>query len=335
MSTPFKTLPIYTDQGVNLNTLLSQKVAILGYGSHGRAHALNLKDSGINVKIGLYLSSPSIARAKSDGFEVLSVSTCVQECDILVLLLPDEIHGDIYHQEIAPHIKPGQTLIFAHGFSICFGQVKVPIGVGVVLVSPKGTGKAVRETYKQGSGVFALMAIEQENSAQNAKELALGYACALGCGRVGILQTTFKDETHSDLFGEQAVLCGGLVVLLEKAFETLVEAGYPMEVAYFECIHEIKVIADLIYTKGVAGMQEHISNTAEYGGLISGDKIIGAGVKARMQEVLKSIQNGAFTRQFLEEKEQSYAQIKAHKQTFKTHPLEQIGAHLRGYLFKN
>ncbi|WP_163498677.1 ketol-acid reductoisomerase [Helicobacter suis] len=328
-------MPIYTDQGVNLNTLLSQKVAILGYGSHGRAHALNLKDSGVNVKIGLYPSSPSIARAKSDGFEVLSVSRCVQECNILVLLLPDEIHGDIYHKEIAPHIKPRQTLIFAHGFSICFGQVKVPIGVGVVLVSPKGTGKAVRETYKQGSGVFALMAIEQENSAQNAKELALGYACALGCGRVGILETTFKDETHGDLFGEQAVLCGGLVVLLEKAFETLVEAGYPMEVAYFECIHEIKVIADLIYTKGVAGMQEHISNTAEYGGLVSGDKIIGAGVKARMQEVLESIQNGMFTRQFLEEKEGGYAQIQAHKKTFKTHPLEQIGAHLRGYLFKN
>ncbi len=333
MSTPFKTLPIYTNQ--DTGALLSKKIAILGYGSHGRAHALNLKDSRVDVKIGLYPSSPSITRAKDDGFEVLSVSACVRVCDVLVLLLPDEIHGDIYDQEIAPHIKPGQTLIFAHGFSICFKQIKAPVGVGVVLVSPKGTGKAVREAYKQGSGVFALMAIEQENSAQNAKEIALAYACALGCGRVGILETTFKDETHGDLFGEQAVLCGGLVVLLEKAFETLVEAGYPMEIAYFECIHEIKVIADLIYAKGVASMQEHISNTAEYGGLLSGDKVVGAGIKARMQEVLESIQNGAFTRQFLEEKKQGYPQIKAHKKAFKTHPIEQIGAHLRGYLFKN
>ncbi|BCZ17351.1 Ketol-acid reductoisomerase IlvC [Helicobacter sp. NHP19-003] len=327
-------LPIYTNQDGNLETLLDQKVAVLGYGAHGRAHALNLRDSGVAVQIGLYEGSPSIAIAKKDGFEVFSVKKCVQECAVLALLLPDEIHGDIYKQEIAPYIQSGQTLIFAHGFSVCFGQVQAPEGVGLALVSPKSTGYALRENYKEGRGVFALMGVEQDNSHKNAKEIALGYAYALGCGRVGILETTFRDETHCDLFGEQAVLCGGVENLLLNAFNTLVEAGYPKEVAYFECVQELKVIADLIYAKGLASMQEHISNTAEYGGLESGAKVIGPSVKERMQEVLEQIQNGSFAKKFLEEKEQGYPQIHSNRKALKTELLEQTGAHLRHYLFQ-
>ncbi|BDQ28396.1 ketol-acid reductoisomerase [Helicobacter ailurogastricus] len=327
-------LPIYTDKKGNLETLLSQKVAILGYGAHGRAHALNLRDSGVAVQIGLYAGSPSAAVAQKDGFGVFSLKQCVQDCAVLALLLPDEIHGDIYKQEIAPHIKPGQTLIFAHGFSVCFGQVSAPEGVGLVLVSPKSTGYALRENYKEGRGVFALMGVEQDNSHKNAKEIALSYACALGCGRVGILETTFKDETHCDLFGEQAVLCGGVESLLTHAFNTLVEAGYPKEVAYFECVQELKVIADLIYTKGLVGMLEHISNTAEYGGLESGDEIIDPAIKERMQGVLNKIQDGSFARRFLEEKEQGYPKIHQNRQAVRARLLEQTGAHLRQYLFR-
>ncbi|BEG56653.1 Ketol-acid reductoisomerase IlvC [Helicobacter sp. NHP21005] len=327
-------LPIYTDQDGNLETLLSQKVAILGYGAHGRAHALNLRDSGVAVQIGLYDGSPSIAIAKKDGFEVYTLKKCVQECAILALLLPDEIHGDIYKQEIAPHIKPGQTLIFAHGFSVCFGQVAAPEGVGLVLVSPKGTGYALRENYKEGRGVFALMGVQQDNTAHNAKDIALSYACALGCGRAGILETTFKDETHCDLFGEQVVLCGGVEHLLLNAFNTLVEAGYPKEVAYFECVQELKVIADLIYAKGLVRMQEHISNTAEYGGLESGGKVIEPTIKERMQKVLDKIQDGSFAKSFLEEKEQGYPKIHSNRKALKSELLEQTGAHLRQYLFK-
>ncbi|CRF49522.1 Ketol-acid reductoisomerase [Helicobacter heilmannii] len=327
-------LPIYTDQDGDLETLLNQKVAILGYGAHGRAHALNLRDSGVAVQVGLYEGSPSIATAIKDGFKVCNLKKCVQECSTLVFLLPDEIHGDIYRQELAPYIQPGQTLIFAHGFSVCFGQIKAPEGVGLVLVSPKSTGYALRENYKEGWGVFALMGVQQDNSHNNAKEIALSYACALGCGRVGILETTFRDETHCDLFGEQAVLCGGVEHLLLSAFSTLVEAGYPKEVAYFECVQELKVITDLIYAKGLVSMQEHISNTAEFGGLVSGGKVIDAGVKERMQGVLEKIQDGSFAKKFLEEKEQGYPQIHESRKALGAHPLEQVGAHLRQYLFK-
>ncbi|BCZ19299.1 Ketol-acid reductoisomerase IlvC [Helicobacter sp. NHP19-012] len=327
-------LPIYTDQDGNLETLLHQRVAILGYGAHGRAHALNLRDSGVAVQVGLYDGSPSAAVAKKDGFEVSSVKKCVKECSTLAFLLPDEIHGDIYKQELAPYIQPGQTLIFAHGFSVCFGQVQAPEGVGLALVSPKSTGYALRENYKEGRGVFALMGVQQDNSHKNAKEIALSYACALGCGRVGILETTFKDETHCDLFGEQAVLCGGVEHLLLNAFNTLVEAGYPKEVAYFECVQELKVIADLIYAKGLVSMQEHISNTAEYGGLVSGGKVVDTSVKERMRSILAKIQDGSFAKSFLDEKEQGYPQIHESRKALGVHPLEQVGAHLRQYLFK-
>ncbi|GMB96074.1 ketol-acid reductoisomerase [Helicobacter sp. NHP22-001] len=327
-------LPIYTDKDGNLETLLSQKVAVLGYGAHGRAHALNLRDSGVAVQVGLYDGSPSAAVAKKDGFEVFSVKKCVKECSTLAFLLPDEIHGDIYKQELAPYIQPGQTLIFAHGFSVCFGQVQAPEGVGLALVSPKSTGYALRENYKEGRGVFALMGVQQDNSHKNAKEIALSYACALGCGRVGILETTFKDETHCDLFGEQAVLCGGVEHLLLNAFNTLVEAGYPKEVAYFECVQELKVIADLIYAKGLVSMQEHISNTAEYGGLVSGGKVVDTSVKERMRSILAKIQDGSFAKSFLDEKEQGYPQIHESRKALGVHPLEQVGAHLRQYLFK-
>ncbi|WP_104682934.1 ketol-acid reductoisomerase [Helicobacter felis] len=327
-------LPIYTDADGSVEHIVKRSVGVLGYGAQGRAHALNLRDSGVKVVVGLHDTSKSASLAREEGFEVHSVASCAQSQDVLAILLPDELHQEVYAQEIAPYLKPGQTLIFAHGFSVHFKQICAPEGVGVALVAPKGPGRALRENYQNNSGLFALVGVEQENSTHNAKEIALAYACALGCGRVGILQTTFKHEACSDLFGEQAVLCGGLVYLLRHAFEVLVEAGYPKELAYFECVHEIKLIADLIYSKGVAMMQEHISNTAEYGGLLSGGYLVDDSMKARMQEVLKQIEGGDFAQKFLEEKTRGFAQMHHQRAQLAQHPLEEVGAHLRSYLFK-
>ncbi|WP_121022535.1 ketol-acid reductoisomerase [Helicobacter vulpis] len=334
MSREGEFLPIYTDKEGSAGLIAAQHVGVLGYGAQGRAHALNLRDSGVSVKIGLYASSPRIALAQKEGFEVCSVATCAQTCDLLACMLPDEIHAQVYTKEIAPFLQSGQTLLFAHGFSVYFKQIQAPEGVGVILVAPKGPGYALRENYQQGSGLFALIAMQQNNAQHNAKELALSYACAIGSGRVGILQTTFKHEACSDLFGEQAVLCGGLVHLLENAFNTLLEAGYPGELAYFECVHEIKLIADLIYHKGLARMQEHISNTAEYGGLVSGTKLVDAQSKARMQEILGRIENGDFARAFMQEAKQGYTHLRARQSALQHSPLETFGAHLRAHLFK-
>ncbi|MFC3846925.1 ketol-acid reductoisomerase [Helicobacter baculiformis] len=327
-------LPIYTDKDSKVSLITSKCVAVLGYGAQGRAHALNLRDSGVHVLVGLYAGSPSIALAKEEGFEVCSVAECVQASDVLAFMLPDESHARVYTQEIAPFLKPGQTLLFAHGFSVYFKHIQPPEGVGVILVAPKGPGYALRENYQQGSGLFALIAIHQDNVQHNAKELALSYACAIGSGRLGILETSFKHEACSDLFGEQVVLCGGLVSLLQKAFEVLVEAGYPAELAYFECVHEIKLIADLLYSKGLARMQEHISNTAEYGGLVSGERVVDAQSKARMHAILAEIENGDFARAFMQESAEHYPTMRAHRKALQDQLLEAVGAHLRAHLFK-
>ncbi len=327
-------LPIYTDTENPVGLVATQRVAILGYGAQGRAHALNLRDSGVDVKIGLYATSPSIALAQQEGFEVCSVAECTQNSDVLAFMLPDEVHAKVYAQEVAPFLKSGQNLVFAHGFSVYFKHIQAPEGVGVILVAPKGPGHALRASYQQGSGLFALIALEQDNCQRNGRDLALSYAMAIGSGRVGILETTFKHEACSDLFGEQVVLCGGLKSLLEKAFEVLVEAGYPAELAYFECVHEIKLIADLLYTEGLARMQEHISNTAEYGGLVSGEKIVDKQTKMRMQEVLRAIESGDFSHAFMQEAQQNYPSLRAHRQALQDQLLEQIGARLRAHLFK-
>ncbi|WP_120946212.1 ketol-acid reductoisomerase [Helicobacter labacensis] len=334
MSRDGEFLPIYTDKEGDVGLVATQRVGVLGYGAQGRAHALNLRDSGVRVQIGLYAGSPSIALAQREGFEVCSVAQCAQTCDLLACMLPDEVHAQVYTKEIAPFVQRGQTLLFAHGFSVYFKQIQAPEGVGVILVAPKGPGCALRENYQRGSGLFALLAVQQDNTHNNAKALALSYACAIGSGRVGILQTSFKHEACSDLFGEQVVLCGGLVRLLEEAFYTLLEAGYPGELAYFECVHEIKLIADLIYSKGLARMQEHISNTAEYGGLVSGVKLVDQKSKARMQEVLAQIEGGDFARAFMQEARQNYPRLRAQREALGNSPLERVGAHLRVHLFK-
>ncbi|WP_104706998.1 ketol-acid reductoisomerase [Helicobacter bizzozeronii] len=327
-------LPIYTDQDGNLGLITSQRVGVLGYGAQGRAHALNLRDSGVHVKIGLYAGSKSVALAKQEGFKVCAVSECAQECDLLAMMLPDEIHQQVYNQEIAPFLKPNQTLLFAHGFSVHFKQIQAPKGVGVILCAPKGPGYALREKYQQNSGLFALIGVEQDNQQNNARNLALSYAIGIGSGRVGILETTFKHEACADLFGEQAVLCGGLVGLLQNAFNTLLEADYPAELAYFECVHEIKLIADLIYNKGLASMQEHISNTAEYGGLLAAQKLINLESKAHMQELLSQIESGEFARAFMQEAQGGHKMLAQHKDQLTKQLLEQVGAHLRAHLFK-
>jgi ketol-acid reductoisomerase len=289
---------MYYDTDANLDLLAGKTVAIIGYGSQGHAHALNLKDSGVNVIVGLYPGSKSTAKAEAAGLGVKSVGDAAAAADFIMILLPDEVQKTVYKEEIEPNLKAGKVLAFAHGFNIHFAQVVPPADVDVVMIAPKGPGHLVRRTYEQGEGVPALFAIYQDASGQ-ARDRAMAYAKGIGGTRAGILETTFREETETDLFGEQAVLCGGLSALIKAGFETLVEAGYQPELAYFECLHEVKLIVDLVVEGGLAQMRDSISNTAEYGDYTRGPRIVTESTKAEMKKILTEIQTGQFAREFV------------------------------------
>ena len=319
---------MYYDSDANLDLLNGKTVAIIGYGSQGHAHALNLKDSGVDVVVGLYEGSRSIDKAKAEGLEVKSVADAAKAADFIMILLPDEIQRDIYKNEIAPNLEAGNVLAFAHGFNINFAQIVPPQDVDVVMAAPKGPGHLVRRTYEQGQGVPALFAVYQDASGQ-ARDLAMAYAKGIGGTRAGVLETTFREETETDLFGEQAVLCGGLSELIKAGFETLVEAGYQPELAYFECLHEVKLIVDLVVEGGLAKMRDSISNTAEYGDYTRGPRIITDETKAAMRQILKEIQTGQFAREFVLENQSGNAGFNATRRIEAEHPIEEVGKDLR------
>lgn len=322
---------VYYEIDADLKLIQSKKVAIIGYGSQGHAHALNLQESGVDVRVGLYKGSPSWAKAEAAGLKVNTVEEAAKEADLIMILLPDERHADVYNSQIKPHLTKGKTLAVAHGFSLHFNQIVAPEGVDVIMIAPKGPGHRVRIVFEQGFGVPALIAVRQ-NISGKAKELALSYAKAIGGTRAGVFETNFKEETETDLFGEQAVLCGGLSALIKAGFETLIEAGYSEEMAYFECLHEVKLIVDLIYEGGLAKMRDSISNTAEYGDYVSGPRVIDAGVKARMKEVLNDIQTGKFARDWILENQANQASFKATRAIEAAHKIESVGHSLRGQM---
>ena len=319
---------LFYDTDADLNLLKNKTVAIIGYGSQGHAHALNLKDSGINVVVGLYEGSRSAAKAVEDGLEVLSVSDASSKADWIMVLLPDEFQKDVYKKEIEPHLANGKILSFAHGFNIRFGLIQPPEYVDVVMIAPKGPGHTVRWEYQNGQGVPALFAIEQDASGM-ARSLAMAYAKGIGGTRAGILETNFKEETETDLFGEQAVLCGGLSELVKAGFETLVEAGYQPELAYFECLHEVKLIVDLMVKGGLTAMRDSISNTAEYGDYVSGPRLITNETKKEMKRILADIQDGTFAKNFVSECEAGKPEMKRIRERDSSLPIEQVGKGLR------
>jgi ketol-acid reductoisomerase len=319
---------MYYDADANLDLLAGKTIAIIGYGSQGHAHALNLKDSGMNVIVGLYPGSKSAAKAEAAGLTVKSVADAAKAADLLMILLPDEVQRTVYKNEIEPNLEPGNVLAFAHGFNIHFGQVVPPAEVDVIMVAPKGPGHLVRRTYEQGQGVPCLFAVYQNASGQ-ARDRAMAYAKGIGGTRAGILETTFREETETDLFGEQAVLCGGLSALIKAGFETLVEAGYQPELAYFECLHEVKLIVDLIVEGGLAKMRDSISNTAEYGDYTRGPRIVNEQTKAEMQKILQEIQTGQFAREFVLENQAGKPGFTAMRRKEAEHPVEEIGKDLR------
>ncbi len=322
----------YYDQDVNWEVMNGKTVAIIGYGSQGHAHALNLKESGVNVVIGLYEGSKSKAVAEKHGLKVCSVAEAVKQADITMILIPDEKQADVYKAEIAPNLKEGSALAFAHGFNIHFKQIVPPANVDVFMVAPKGPGHLVRRTYTEGSGVPDVFAVEQDYTGK-CFDVALAYARGIGGTRAGVIQTTFKDETETDLFGEQAVLCGGVCALMKAGFETLVEAGYKPEMAYFECFHEMKLIVDLLYEGGMAKMRKSISDTAEYGDYMVGSRIVTAETKAEMKKVLTEIQDGTFARNWLlENRAAGRANFLAQRRLQAEHPIEKVGAQLRGMM---
>lgn len=291
---------IYYENQANLDDIRGKKIAILGYGSQGHAHALNLRDSGMDVRVGLYPGSKSWAKAEADGLRVLSTAEACAEADMIMVTLPDPVQGKVYEQDIAPNLKPGDTLMFAHGFNIRFGMIQPPADIDVSMVAPKAPGHRVREVFKEGSGVPALVAVHQDASGK-ALQNALAYAKGIGSTRAGVLETTFAEETETDLFGEQAVLCGGVSELVKAGFKTLVDAGYQPEIAYFECLHELKLIVDLMYQGGLSYMRYSISDTAEWGDYKSGPKIITDETRAAMRQILKDIQSGAFAEEWMDE----------------------------------
>jgi len=319
---------IYYQQDCNLSLLEGKTVAIIGYGSQGHAHALNARDSGVHVIIGLYEGSKSWAKAEAAGFEVYTAAEAAKRADIIMILINDEKQAKLYKESIAPNLKPGNALMFAHGFCIHFGQIIPPADVDVLMIAPKGPGHTVRSQYLEGRGVPCLIAVHQDATGK-AKEIGLAYALAIGGARAGVLETTFKEETETDLFGEQAVLCGGVTALMKAGFETLVEAGYSPESAYFECIHEMKLIVDLINESGFSGMRYSISNTAEYGDYITQSKIITDETKKAMKQILTDIQNGTFARNWLLENQIGCPNFNAMRRIEAEHPLEKVGAELR------
>jgi len=319
---------MYYDADANLDLLNGKTVAIIGYGSQGHAHALNLKDSGVNVIVGLYPGSKSAAKAKDAGLTVYPVAEAAQKADFIMILLPDEVQKTVYANEIAPYLTEGKVLAFAHGFNIHFAQVVPPENVDVVMVAPKGPGHLVRRTYEQGEGVPALFAVYQDATGQ-ARDRAMAYAKGIGGTRAGILETTFREETETDLFGEQVVLCGGLSALIKAGFETLVAAGYQPELAYFECLHEVKLIVDLIVEGGLAKMRDSISNTAEYGDLTRGPRIVTDETRAEMKKILQEIQTGQFAREFVLENQSGKPGFTAMRRREAEHPIEEVGKDLR------
>jgi ketol-acid reductoisomerase len=322
---------IYYEQDADLALLEGKKIAIIGYGSQGHAHALNLRDSGCDVRVGLHQGSKSRSKAEAEGLEVKTVAEAAAEADIIMMLVPDPVQPQVYREEIAPHLAAGKMLMFAHGFNIRFGQIMPPAEVDVSMIAPKGPGHRLREVFVQGVGVPALLAVEQNPSGQ-AKELALAYAKALGSTRAGVIETTFAEETETDLFGEQAVLCGGVSNLIEEGFNTLVEAGYQPEIAYFECLHEMKLIVDLIYEGGLSYMRYSVSDTAEHGDYTAGPRIISESVKAEMRKILAEVQSGAYAESWIEENAQGRpwfdAQREAHQKTL----IEEVGRKLRAMM---
>ena len=319
---------IYYQQDCNLALVDGNTLAVICYGSQGHAHALNMKESGVHVVIGLYEGSKSWAKAEAAGFEVYTAAEAAKKADIIMILINDEKQKAMYEASIAPNLEPGNMLMFAHGFAIHFGQIIPPKDVDVVMIAPKGPGHTVRSQYQEGKGVPCLIAVHQDATGK-AHEMGLAYALAIGGARAGVLQTTFREETETDLFGEQAVLCGGVTALMKAGFETLVEAGYEPESAYFECIHEMKLIVDLIFQSGFQGMRYSISNTAEYGDYITGPKIITDETKKAMKQVLKDIQEGVFARNWLTENQVGCPNFNAMRRKGATHQLEEVGAELR------
>jgi ketol-acid reductoisomerase len=319
---------MYYDADANLNLLAGKTIAIIGYGSQGHAHALNLKDSGMNVIVGLYPGSKSALKAKDAGLTVYPVNEAAKLADFIMILLPDEVQKFVYQEQIAPYLTEGKMLLFAHGFNIHFAQVVPPSNVDVAMVAPKGPGHLVRRTYEQGEGVPCLFAVFQDASGQ-ARDRAMAYAKGIGGTRAGILETTFREETETDLFGEQVVLCGGLTALIKAGFETLVEAGYQPELAYFECLHEVKLIVDLIVEGGLAKMRDSISNTAEYGDLTRGPRIVTDQTRAEMKKILNEIQIGQFAREFVLENQAGKPGFTAMRRREAEHPIEEVGKELR------
>ena len=322
---------VYTDKDADLNVLKNRTLAVLGFGSQGHAHALNLKDSGMSVIIGLYEGSKSIPVAREKGFEVVDTAEAVRRGDIIMVALPDTKQAGAYEKDIAPNLAPGKTLLFSHGFSIHFKTVVPPKNVDVILVAPKGPGHIVRRQYLEGKGVPALIAVYQNPSGQ-ARKVALAWARGIGGTRAGVIATTFKEETETDLFGEQTVLCGGASALILAGYETLVEAGYQPEMAYFECLHELKLIVDLMNEAGVSGMRFSISETAKWGDVSVGPKIIDASVKRRMKAALKEIQSGKFAKGWVREYESGYKRYRALLKKGETHSIEKVGARLRSLM---
>jgi ketol-acid reductoisomerase len=324
-------MKVYYDKDCDLSIIQGKKVAIIGYGSQGHAHACNLKDSGVDVTVGLRAGSSSVAKAEAHGLKVADVATAVAAADLVMVLTPDEFQGKLYQEELEPNLKKGAILAFAHGFSIHYNQVVPRADLDVIMIAPKAPGHTVRSEFVKGGGIPDLIAIYQDASG-NAKNIALSYASGVGGGRTGIIETTFKDETETDLFGEQAVLCGGTVELVKAGFDTLVEAGYAPEMAYFECLHELKLIVDLMFEGGIANMNYSISNNAEYGEYVTGPEIINEESRAAMRNALKRIQNGEYAKMFISEGATNYPSMTAYRRNNAAHGIEVVGEKLRAMM---
>ena len=322
---------VYYEKDADAGIIAGRKVAIIGYGSQGHAHALNLRDSGVDVRVALREGSSSAAKATAAGLRVTSVGDAARDGDVIMILAPDTEQQAIYRAEIEPGLKPGDALFFAHGFNVRFGLISAPEGVDVAMVAPKGPGHLVRRTYEGGGGVPALIAVAQDATGK-ARELALSYADAIGATRAGVLETTFEEETETDLFGEQVVLCGGLTSLIQAGFETLVEAGYQPESAYFECLHEVKLIVDLMYERGIEGMRDAISNTAKYGDYTRGERIVNESTRAEMRKILSEIQSGAFAQEWVAEHASGKPSFRAFREKAARHEIEHVGSELRGLM---
>jgi ketol-acid reductoisomerase len=322
---------VYYEADADRSHIADRKVAVIGYGSQGHAHALNLKDSGVDVVVGLREGSSSKAKAESEGLKVLPIAEAAEWADVVMILLPDTEQKAVYDSEIAPHLADGDALFFAHGFNIRFGRIVPPAGVDVAMAAPKGPGHLVRRTYTEGGGVPCLIAVEQDATG-HARDLALAYADAIGGTRAGVIETTFTEETETDLFGEQAVLCGGLTALVQAGFETLTEAGYQPEMAYFECLHEVKLIVDLMYEEGIAGMRYSISDTAEYGDVTRGPRVITPATKAEMKKILEEITSGRFAEEWIAESESGRETFNALRKAGADHAIETTGKQLRAMM---